>query len=127
MSALLAEPLIRAVSRLTTLCGNQTFTWNNTEVPCVPNSLTRGMVIEVGGLPVSIDLTLFVLFTAFATADNTIITVDSDLYTVDNELPTPVAGKTLIYRNVRRRIISAKLAAPLSHIEIHLADPNSGN
>ncbi len=102
-----------------------TFTWKGVEVACVPTRSERGIEISNRGNMVEISLTLIVRRDHFLTADSTLITVDSELYTSDNLTPRPVAGRTLVFRGVTYRIITAKEVAPQSHYELTLADSHS--
>jgi hypothetical protein len=103
----------------------QTFTWKGAEVPCIPTSIRRGLSFEEGGNMVEIDCTLIVRRNEFLTVDTTLITVDSELYSADSDLPTPVAGRTLIFRGKTYRIITARESGPRSHYELSIADQGS--
>lgn len=88
--------------------GSQTFTWHGKEVLCVPTGFEGGLNVGVGPKGEELTGRLFVRRSNFLTADSTLITVDSDLFTADNDTPTPVAGKSLIFRGKTRRIVTAK-------------------
>lgn len=123
--------LQRGLARLEILAGNedgpQTFPWKNIDVPCTPSSLSRGVIIEVGGLAQEIVLSLFVRLDNFLTADDTLtVTADSDLVTGDDDRPVPVAGQPLVFRGANYVIGSASQSSPQSHVVLHLTDPNSG-
>jgi hypothetical protein len=123
----LSSTLQRGLARLETLSGSQTFTWKETEIPCVPSSLQRGMVIEIGGNPREVQLSLYARLQHFLTADDTItVTSDSELVTADNDLPVPLALQHLQFRGRTYLILTATQSGPQSHVVLHLADPNSG-
>lgn len=126
MSTLFKREIQRALEEIEGIVGDNTFTWKSIEIPCTPSTLQRGVVIDIGGNPEEISLTLIVRRSHFLTADSTLVTVDSDLYTTDNDTPVPVARRTVIFRGATYRILSAKESAPQSHLELHLADPHSG-
>jgi hypothetical protein len=107
------------------------FTWVGSdgtgakEIPCVPSSVGRQVVIDPSGNEIEIDLTLIVRREQFTTMDSTLITIDSELYTMDNDTPTPVSGRTLVFRGVTYRVITAKESGPQSHFELTLKEAGS--
>ncbi len=118
-------PLFReALKHIEGVIGSQTFTWKGVEVLCVPSGLRAGQSIEVGGFMREIQFTLIVRREHFITADSTLITVDSVLFTADSDMPHPVAGKKIVFRGKDYRILAAREAAPRSHYELDLGDPN---
>ena len=103
-----------------------TFTWKGASVRCVPNTLTRGSVVIVGGHEHVVSFSLNVLREYFITVDSTFIIVDSDLYTADNSGITPVAGKILTYNSKTYRILTAGLDPSKAFFRLDLADQHSG-
>lgn len=104
--------------------GSQTFTWKGKEILCVPTGLESGLTIEVGPKGEEITLKLSVRRDQFLTIDSSLVTIDSDLFTTDNDTPTPVAGKTLIFRGKGYRIFSAREDGARSHYALMLMSPN---
>lgn len=107
--------------------GSPTFTFNDVAVPCVPNTLSEGSIVAVGGYEMAITLSLYVERTEFGnalTSDSTLISVDSEVYTVDSDGRRPVTGETLTYQSKTYRIASAKFDASQTYITLLCADPN---
>lgn len=115
-------------SALTTLRGDlesPTFTWKGAEVPCVPNSLGVGSVVEAGGYEMAVTLSLHVDRMEFFSVDSTLRFVDSDLMTTDNDKPTPVSGKTLVYKGATYRIIRTTKTPDGASIGLICGDRNA--
>lgn len=90
--------------------GNPTLTWNGAEVPYLRSTLRRGEQVELGGLQVTIDSTLFIQLQDMPTG-----------YTV------PSAKRLITVDDVEYRIADVRLVAPKSHYEIAITDKdNSG-
>jgi hypothetical protein len=106
--------------------GPPTFTWKGREVPCVPSTLTRGVVLTIGPGEYTIALVLYVLRSEFLTVDTTLVTVDSTLYTADNDKPTPVAKMHLTFRGQRYKILQAGEDPSRAYYTLTLGDANSG-
>ncbi len=106
--------------------GSQTFTWHGIEVLCVPSGFEGGLSVGVGPKGEELTARLFVRRDNFLTADSTLITTDSDLFTVDDDRPTPVAGKTLIFRGKTRRIVTAREDGARSGYVLDLAPIGKG-
>ena len=104
--------------------GLQTFTWKLKEVVCTPSTLSRGTTLDIGGLAVEIRLTLHVRKRHFITVDSTLITVDDELITVDDDTPTPVCGRTLVFRGRTMRILRAGEDPARGFYILDLGDPN---
>lgn len=102
-----------------------TFTWNGTEIPCVPNTLGVGTIVAAGGYEETVSLTLYVDKTEFLSADSTLVTVDSELYTMDGDRRTPVSGKTIVFRGATRRIMRTAVSADDATIALMCADVNA--
>jgi hypothetical protein len=105
MPAAIPRTIARGLALLQIESGNPTFTLNGTEVPCVVNSLMRGIAIEIGGLSQEISLSLFVL--------------------PEDMPPGPIEGQRLTFNGVVYRVLTSKLTASQSHYELHLGDPDS--
>jgi hypothetical protein len=115
-------------SALATLRGDldsPTFTWKGLEVPCVPNSLGVGSIVEAGGFEMTVTLSLHVDRREFFSADSTLWFADSDLMTMDNDRPTPVSGKTLVYNGATYRIIRTTKTADGASIGLLCGDRNA--
>jgi hypothetical protein len=115
-------------SALATLRGdleNPTFTWKGLEVPCVPNSIGVGSIVEAGGFEMTVTLSLHVDRREFFSADSTLWFADSDLMTMDNDRPTPVSGKTLVYNGATYRIIRTTKTADGASIGLLCGDRNA--
>jgi hypothetical protein len=115
-------------SALATLRGdleNPTFTWKGAEIPCVPNSLGVGSIVEAGGFEMTVTLSLHVDRREFFSADSTLWFADSDLMTMDNDRPTPVSGKTLVYKGATYRIIRTTKTADGASIGLICGDRNA--
>jgi len=99
---------------------------------CVPSMLQRGTVVEIGGKPVTIDLTLEVRRDLFHTADSLWSSAAADDgdppddWTAANPIPLPIANKLLKYNGVVYRILQVGDAGDHSHLEITLGDKHSG-
>jgi hypothetical protein len=98
----------------------QYFVWRHgnedgVQIPCVPSSLGREVVIDPQGNEAVIDLRLLVDRDQFLTADSTLVTVDSELYTADNETPTPVSGMEIEFRGGSYKIVTATESGTQSH------------
>lgn len=106
--------------------GDQTATWHGKEMVVIPSEFEGGLSVGVGPKGEELTARLFVLRDNFLTVDSTIITIDSDLFTVDDDRPTPVAGKTIIFRGKTRRIVSAKEDGALSGYTLDLAPMGKG-
>jgi hypothetical protein len=102
-----------------------TFTWKGAEIPCVPNSLGVGSVVEAGGYEMTVTLALHVDRREFFTADSTLWLSDSDLMTMDNDKPTPVSGRTLQYLGQTYRIIRTTKTPDGASIGLICGDRNA--
>ncbi len=100
------------------------FIWKNATVPCVPSLLDAGNEISIGGKFEKVAFTLHVRRVQFLTADSTIVTVDSELITADNLTPTPVVGKTIVFRGKTRRILSASEDASKAYFKLQIGGAN---
>lgn len=118
--------LRRGLRRLEDQTGNETCTINGAAVPCLATSLLAGVVLEIGGNPIQISLTLFIRLELLITADSELVKADDETITADNDLGVPVSGKVIQFRNLNYRVLTTKRAAGKSHVELHLADPFSG-
>lgn len=117
----------RALTRLRGDLGSPVFTFNGRDIPCVPNTLTIGSTVAIGGFDMAVSLSLYVERTEFAnslTADTTLVTVDSEVHTVDGDGTQPVSGRTLVYLTNTYRIVSARFDASQRYMTIMCADPN---
>ena len=101
------------------------FTWKGAEIPCVPNSLGVGSIVEAGGFEMAVTLSLHVDRREFFSADSTLWFADSDLMTMDNDKPTPVTGKTLVYKGATYRIIRTTKTADGASIGLLCGDRNA--
>lgn len=112
---------------------NASFIFNGFTWPCIPSSLRRGTVLEVGGFTEEIQLTLFVRKNAASTAGPIIgqiisqtLTVDTDVLTadstvtVDSSMIEPTSGKKVTHRNRTFRIGRVSQDAPGSHYSLDL-------
>jgi len=115
-----AIDLVAGLKELEDLTGLEVFLWKTAEVVCVARTLTASNAWEVGGLVDNSTERLYVRREVFLTVDSTLVTVDSELWTVDNDMPHPVAGKTLTFRGKVWRINSAREAGTRSHLEIDI-------
>lgn len=104
----------------------KTFTWKNVEVPCVPNTATKGIALVSGGKEWTISFSLIVRWENFFTVDTTLLTIDSDLTTIDNAMRRPVAGMRLVYFGRTYQIVSVSEDPSRAYYTLNLADPNSG-
>lgn len=104
---------------------NPTFTWKGLEVPCVPNSLGVGSVVEAGGYEMTVTLSLHVDRREFFGVDSTLWFADSDLMTMDADKPTPVSGKTLVYNGATYRIIRTTKTPDGASIGLICGDRNA--
>lgn len=104
--------------------GQPTFTWKNAEIPCVPNSLSVGSTLSIGGFDMTVTLALFVTRDNFLSVDSTLISVDSEAYTVDNDKPVPMSGKTVVFRGGTYRIVTTKFTPDNEALTIYLGDKN---
>ena len=102
-----------------------TFTWKGAEIPCVPNSLGVGSVVDAGGYEMTVTLALHVDRREFFTADSTLWLSDSDLMTMDNDKPTPVSGRTLQYLGQTYRIIRTTKTPDGASIGLICGDRNA--
>lgn len=117
----------RALSRLRSDLGGPTFGFNGRAVPCVPNTLSIGSTVAIGGYEIAVSLSIYVDRTEFAgalTVDTELITVDSEIYTVDADGTQPVSGRTLTYQGNAYRIVSARFDASQRYMVLMCADPN---
>lgn len=103
----------------------QTFEWKGAQVPCCPSNERRETLIDANGNPIETTLRLLVRRSHFKTADSSLITVDSDLVTMDNDTPTPVTGRTLVFRGRDWRVLSAREGSCQSFYVLDLADLDS--
>ncbi len=104
--------------------GSPTFTWKGAAIPCVPNTLGVGSILEAGGFDMNITLTLYVQRSEFLSVDSTLISVDSEAYTMDNDKPTPMSGKTIGYNGATYRIERTRFSPCGSFLSILCADKN---
>lgn len=104
--------------------GPQTITIEGADIPCIPNALQRGTVLEIGGKLVEVEFKIFIQRGEFLTADTTLETVDTAVLTSDLSLPSLRSGMKPTYKGKTYRVASVKEVD--SHFEIFLADPNSG-
>jgi len=119
-----AIDLVAGLAELEELTGSETFTWKEAAVLCVARTLTATNAWEVGSLADNSTVRLYVRREVFLTVDSTLVTIDSELWTADNDMPHPVAGKTLVFRGKTWRINSAREAGTRSHYELDLSDSN---
>lgn len=85
--------------------GSPTFTFGNETIACVVSTLKRGTVLEVGGIAVSIALTLIVR-------------------QEDIEGTAPVAGKTVTYSGTSYRVLAVGKTAGGTSYEFDLGSVN---
>ena len=104
----------------------ETFTWKGAEVPCVPDQLEAGTILESGGKAWEINFRLRVRKSHFLTVDTTLVTADSELYTMDNNRPHPVAGRRMIFRGRDFKIHRAGEDSSRAYYTIVLISPHSG-
>lgn len=105
--------------------GESVFTMRNRELPCVPDSLMRGVQVESGGKAWIIQFSLAVRRSHFITGDSTVITGDSTELTGDSDLRHPVSGLTITFRGKPYRIVNVDEDPTRARYKLHLADPNS--
>src|SRR5262245_46128279 len=74
-------------------------------IPCLASGEERGTIIDIGGIPTAVDLTIIVRLEHFVRADSSEHTADQE-HTADVDLPVPVSGKVIIYRGNRYRVIT---------------------
>jgi FKBP-type peptidyl-prolyl cis-trans isomerase 2 len=115
-----------AISFLEDELGSEAFTWKGAEVPCVPNLMSRGTVLMIGGHEAEIGFTLVVRKANFLSADSSLTTVDSELVTMDNNMPHPVAGRHLVFRGKNYKILTATEDSSRAYYRLDLADKHSG-
>lgn len=123
----IGEIMGRALTRLGSDLGAPTFTFNDTAIPCVPNTLTAGSIIAIGGYEMAVTLSIYVKRSEFAnalTVDTELVTIDSDVYTIDSNGQQPVSGRTLVYQGKTYRIVSARFDASQTYLTLMCADPN---
>ena len=107
--------------------GGESFTWQDTiTVPCIVDTLLRGLELHPGGKRNTVVFTLRVKRSEFLTADSSLITVDSELWTADDTGRHPVAGKTLVFRGKTYRIGTASEDGSRAYYKLDLVDPHSG-
>lgn len=106
--------------------GESVFTIRNKELPCVPDSLMRGVVQESGGKSWIIQFSLAVRRSLFITGDSTVITGDSTAVTGDSSLRHPMSGMTITFRGKPYRIVNVDEDPTRARYKLHLANPNSG-
>ncbi len=106
--------------------GSQTATWHGKEMVVIPSGFEGGLELGVGPKGETLVARFFVTHDNFLTVDSTLITIDSEAYTVDDDRPTPVAGKTIIFRGKTRRIVSAKEDGARSGYMLDLAPMGKG-
>lgn len=95
--------LSRALTGLETLMGTPVCTLSGADFRCTPSTLRKGTEIVVGGMAVTITLTL-------------IVRVDTGM--------APTTGKQIVYSGTTYRIVNVGKAPGGSHYEIDVADLN---
>lgn len=121
----IADMTRASLTRLRGLLDSPTFTWKESSVPCVPNTLGVGSIVSDGGYEMTVSLTLYVDRREFLSVDSTLVTIDSELYTMDNDRPTPVTGKLITYQGAQRRIAKTMQTADGACVVLMLADANA--
>jgi hypothetical protein len=118
---LIADGLLHLEEQL----DNPVFTFNEIEIPCVPYSLGREVVIDARGNPVEILFQLIVRRGEYVTwGDQTITFGDSTpaSFADGGEAP-PISGQKITFNGVQYRVFRATRAPDDSHVTLLLKDP----
>lgn len=93
-------------------------------LPCVPGTERVGYDIQIGPQRLTVEYVVFVRYSHFVTADNTVITADSDVILADNSTPRPRTGsgqyRASTFRGKTLRVISVDLDPTAAYFKIVL-------
>lgn len=93
-------------------------------LPCVPGTERVGYQIDIGPQRLTVEYVVFVRYSHFITADNSVITADSDVILADNSTPRPRTGsgqyRATTFRGKTLRVVSVDLDPTAAYFKIVL-------
>lgn len=103
-----------------------TFKYRNVDVPCIPSHERRGVVVEVGGRAVVVDFSLIARRMYFPTGDSDYHGALDEEWNGGNDLPAPVSGDSITYKDLPYKVLLASLSADGSFYILDFGDTESG-